>query len=376
MLHPRIALFVGATLFAVPAPGQNVGVTLTNGVDGYLEVPYAAQVVPQGGITVEAWLTYDESTLPSGWRYPTVVRQGLAANSENYFLRVNADNSGARVLRWKVVTANGTQLFANWPFAAGQLTTWTHVAATYDGTTSVLYVNGAPVASANGNGQPIRDTNDVLRIGKGSDVGGPIEVWNGQLDEVRLWPFARTQAEIQQTMQLELSSVPGLVSTWNLNGTSADSSGSRHATSSGSVVTTANTLALANPSNLPGIAFGASTPGCRGPLAASIGSLPVAGNLAFAPVCTRTVPNGTAFLLMSLGSVSSPLRIVGIDVWLDVPSSSLMLATTNALGAVRFPMPVPANVRPGLSFAVQFGCVDPCGPQGFTASDAIGLVTQ
>ena len=114
----------------------------------------------------------------------------------------------------------------------------------------------------------------------------------------------------------------------------------------------------------------------RGALLTSVGSLPVAGNLAFAPVCSRTVPNGVAFLLMSLGGVSSPLRIAGIDVWLDVPSSSLVLANTNALGAVRYPMPIPGNLLPGFSFAVQFGCVDPCGPQGITASDALRLVTQ
>lgn len=367
-LFPTVLSF-GVLLGGLAA--QNVGVALNATVDGYIEVPYSPQVVPRSGITVEAWITYDDATLPTGWRYPTVVRQGVSVGgSEDYFLRVNADNIGARVLRWKVVTATNS-VIVNWTFAAGQLNAWTHVAATYDGATSALYVNGALVASAAGNGAPIRDVgSEVLRIGKGSDVATPIEVWNGQIDEVRLWPFARTQAEIQASMNLELASVPGLVSTWNLNGTFGDSSNTLHATSSGQVTFTANTLALAAP--LLPIATGTSTAGCLGALALMPTGAAQVGNLGFGIACTQTPPSAIAVFGLSTGTLPGSFPLLGVDIWLD--PTGLLLTTTaiaNGLGTLRLGVPIPATAPLGFTFATQALVLDPCGSQGFTASNAL-----
>ena len=368
---------IAATLLTLPALAQNTGIALNATVDGYVEVPYSQRVVPQSGITVEAWITYDDATLPTGWRYPTLLRQGHSTGgSEDYFLRINADNIGARVLRWKVVTATN-QVNVNWTFAAGQLNTWTHVAATYDGASAVLYINGVQVASAVGNGAPIRDVgNETLRIGKGSDVATPIEVWNGQIDEVRLWPFARTQAEIQQTMNYALFAVPGFVSTWNFDNHLLDTSGGLHATSSGTVAFTANTLNLTQLPMQSGFALGASTPGCLGPLEMSFGSLPQAGNAAFAPICTRAPANAVTFVAIAFQTTVSPTPIVGINYWLDLASTQLLLASTNGLGTARYSLALPAWLPSGFALAYQYGFVDPCGPQGVTASNALLAVTQ
>jgi hypothetical protein len=362
-------------LLAVAAAAQNTGVTLSNQVDGYIEVPYSNRVVPQSGITIEAWITYDDSTIPLSWCYPTIVRQGVSVNaSEDYFLRVNADNVAARRLRWKVVTASNS-VNVDWTFAAGQLLTWTHVAATYDGATAALYINGALVASAAGNGTPIRDAgSEVFRIGKGSDVATPIEVWNGSIDEVRLWPFARTAQEIAATMNMELASVPGYVSTWNLDNGFADSSGTLNATGHGSVPFTANTLNLPTLLFPPAVPFGSSTPGCLGPLAITFGSMPKAGNLAFALVCTRTQPNGPAFLLASLQPLTQPLAVLGAHLWLDPSTLVSAFTPANALGAARTPLPIPASVAPGTMVNFQYGFLDSCGPAGITASDAVGAI--
>src|SRR5438128_8978254 len=54
--------------------------------------------------------------------------------------------------------------------------------------------------------------------------------FNGVLDEARVWNFARTQAEIDATKDIEVLSASGLIGRWGMNegsGTSvADSSGS------------------------------------------------------------------------------------------------------------------------------------------------------
>lgn len=371
MKHQTLFL-VGAALASF-LPAQN-GITLTNGVDGYLEVPYAPALVPQSGITLEAWLTYDDTTLPTGWRFPTVARQNIAPGQESYFLRINAGNTGARTLTWKVVTAGG-QFNCNWPFASGQLNTWTHVAATWDGAAARLFVNGVEVATVTGNGQPILDRGGVLRLGKGDDSGGPIEVWNGQMDEVRLWPFARTAAEITQAMTFHLASVPGLVSTWNLDGNAADSSNGLNATVNFAVPFTANSLALTQLAAPSALAIGASTAGC-GPLRMTFSSLPQAGNAAFAPVCTRSPANAVAFLALAFGTAPAPLPVFGIDYLLDLGSTVLFVTNSSPLGVARQTIAFPAFIPQGQTFAFQFGFVDPCGSQGFSASDAMITITQ
>ena len=190
---------VPLSLVCAVATAQNTGCTFDPNVDGYLEVPHSAQVVPRTGITVEAWFTYDESTLPTGWRYPTILRQGIGPQGENIMLRVDADNSQQRELRWRIKTTSGATYDCNYLFAPAEFVVWTHVAGSYDGSTLALYINGQLATSTPTNGEAIRDVVDVLRIGKGSDVATPIEVWNGELDEVRLWPFARSQEDIQKT---------------------------------------------------------------------------------------------------------------------------------------------------------------------------------
>jgi hypothetical protein len=368
-----VAALLSLSLGLVPATAQNLGVSLVNGVDGYAVVPYTPAVVPQSGITFEAWITYDDATLPTGWRYPTVCRQNVTPQQESYFLRIEAGNTGSRTLRWKVVTDNGTQLFCSWTFATGQMLAWTHVAGTYDGTSAKLYVNGALVSTstATGNGRPIWDRGGDLRIGKGDDTGGPIEVWNGEIDEVRLWPFARTAAEIQATMNWSLAGIPGHVSTFGLDGHLIDTSGGLVGTAVGTLNFAPNTLVLPAAPGAPVTTAGASTPGCLGALRATVASLPQAGNAAFGPVCTRAPANAVAFLAVAFTAAPVALPIAGIDYWLDLGSTSVVLTGADALGAAKYTVALPAWLPVGQSLAFQYGFFDACGPQGLTASDAV-----
>ena len=76
------------------------------------------------------------------------------------------------------------------------LNTWTHLAATYDGTTLRLYVNGSQVGSR-AVASPLLTSTGVLRFG-GNSVWG--EFFAGRIDEVRLYNRALTAAEIQADM--------------------------------------------------------------------------------------------------------------------------------------------------------------------------------
>src|SRR5690606_7686827 len=122
--------------------------------------------------------------------------------------------------------------------------------------------------------------------------------------------------------------------------------------------------------------IGSSTPGCLGSLEVSMGSLPVSGNADFAAVATRAPANAITFVGIALASAPAPLSIGGISYWLDPASSVVMLSSTNALGVARQSLALPAWLGAGMSLGFQFAWVDPCGPQGVTASNAVVFVTQ
>jgi hypothetical protein len=85
--------------------------------------------------------------------------------------------------------------------AALPLNTWTHVAATYDGATLRLYINGAQVSSQPHSGAIVTSTG-ALRIG-GDSAG---EYFQGLLDEIRIYNRALSPSEILGDMNTRIGS--------------------------------------------------------------------------------------------------------------------------------------------------------------------------
>ncbi|MCL1142371.1 Ig-like domain-containing protein [Shewanella gaetbuli] len=76
------------------------------------------------------------------------------------------------------------------------LNQWNHIAASYDGTTYRLYVNGVEQVSANFSVTPY-STGYLIMGGAGFD---PSQYFLGKLDEVRIWHDVRTEQEIRDFM--------------------------------------------------------------------------------------------------------------------------------------------------------------------------------
>lgn len=94
-------------------------------------------------------------------------------------------------------TATGAGAVASTPNTDVPVNQWTHIAATYDGSTIKLYVNGVLKSSEAISGY--LGNNYTLPVSLG---GHPQYGWyfQGQMDEVRIWNVARTQAQIQAGM--------------------------------------------------------------------------------------------------------------------------------------------------------------------------------
>ncbi|WP_028459340.1 LamG-like jellyroll fold domain-containing protein [Chloroflexus sp. Y-396-1] len=184
---------------------------------GYLQVPNAPALNPSGGLTVEAWVRrIDTSTSCQtivGKGYQTGFWLGICGNKLRFY------SNG--LLSW----FDGATAFVS-----GE---WTHVAATFDGTTRRLYVNGNLDAESV-RVSPLPVNAQPLRIG--ADVGDIFSTYPfvGHLADVRLWGVARERDEIRRNM-VRLFEAPetGLIAAWHLEGTSADVFGNHNATGVG-----------------------------------------------------------------------------------------------------------------------------------------------
>ncbi|NQX00830.1 metallophosphoesterase, partial [bacterium] len=95
------------------------------------------------------------------------------------------------------------------------LNEWHHVAATYDGTSWKLYLDGALDASLTV-GQPAA-SNSIQHASLGSalnSLGAPEGYLHDFLDETRIWNSARSITQIQSTMNSEVPASAGLVGRW------------------------------------------------------------------------------------------------------------------------------------------------------------------
>jgi hypothetical protein len=268
-----------------------------------------------------------------------------------------------------VSTVNGDYSIS-WNFGAGALQAWTHVAGTYDGITLRLFANGAQVAQGNGTGA-IQNRGGVLRIGNGDQTVAGGEAWNGEIDEVRIWPFARPAAAIAAAMGQRLQSLPGEVSTWNLDGDGTDSSGSNHGAGVGGPVFAVNTLAQQVVS-FPGVLNFGNASGCRTTGIAAVPALANLGSNGFGFVATRAPANAGGFAVVSTSTLPSPLTILGVQAFVNPSAAVSTFLIASPIGTSSVGLPVP-NVAGFLGIVVfaQFAWLDPTCPNGVSASNGV-----
>lgn len=118
-----------------------------------------------------------------------------------------------------------TDRYVNWGGEEIPDNIWTHIAMTYDANGGEnnfrLYVNGKLSTSLTATGTLVQG-NGILFFGN----NGTLDVFEGQIDEVKLWNRALSEQEIAATMLENLKgNEPGLAAYYNFNNTTRDLTG-------------------------------------------------------------------------------------------------------------------------------------------------------
>jgi protocatechuate 3,4-dioxygenase beta subunit len=161
------------------APGRIGQAFVFDGVDDYVAVADSEELRPPL-ITIEAWVN---PSSPQNANGSVIAKTTSSLGTDGYGLgQLGPDTFGF----WLNDRANNR--------VTTTLTTgvWQHVAATYDGSTMRLYVNGVLVSSSPFTGS-INHSNTSVLIGGGL-ADGP---WKGGVDELAIYNRALTPSEIQ-----------------------------------------------------------------------------------------------------------------------------------------------------------------------------------
>jgi hypothetical protein len=175
------------------APGIAGSALYLNGSDQYAVVPDDASLDIADEITMMAWVKAEELDT----QY--LIKKAIHGSVDGYELSLAAASASMpggdrraftrfnQASRSNDYRVNSTTEYPYDPSA------WIHLTATYDGTTTRVYVNGAE-ESASDTGLTAIALNDLpLVIGAGSDGNRPFQ---GALDEVRIYNRALTAEEI------------------------------------------------------------------------------------------------------------------------------------------------------------------------------------
>jgi len=116
-----------------------------------------------------------------------IISKHLDPSNVNYLLRAN---------NFQITTSSGFKVVTSpIPVVNNQ---WYHIAATYDGASIKLYINGCLVADSAHTGTIV--TND-LESAIGTRAASPVtDHFRGSIDELRVWNVARTQQQILYNM--------------------------------------------------------------------------------------------------------------------------------------------------------------------------------
>ena len=219
-IGPHGGILYGGPVW-LPNGGMIGGALEFDGVDDYVSCGSLNPSVATGQLTVCLW---------ANWGGRPQAAQGLIAKR---------DSRSAGEMMWQVEAAKDTGILAfsregsrpDCGHAVLPVGDWAHVAASFDGTTAIFYVNG----QRTGSGAFSFGSDPLARVVFGAAERNGVNPFRGALDDIQLYDQALSQAQIQVamtgTVQAELAAEE-LVAHWALDETTgrlaSDSAGICH----------------------------------------------------------------------------------------------------------------------------------------------------
>ncbi len=213
-----VLLLLGSAIGAQTREPAANGVLVLDGQSQFLHVQDTPSLHSfENAITIETWVKAESFASENG-HINCVIRKDISEGDEDFLLRFRTVNGRRRLEMSPGIDVGQVQ--AEHDFQPGR---WYHLAATYDGSRIVAYVNAAQIGSQIAMGKMALDKADLF-IGKGDPEFSEGEYFHGTLDEIRLWNVARSQSQIREAMNGRLSGhEEGLVAYWNFDdGTAND----------------------------------------------------------------------------------------------------------------------------------------------------------
>ena len=178
-----------------------------DGVNDYVNVAANPLLNISSSITLEAWinptrgigvqdvLSKSSSSANNGYIFP---RTSQGWNSVEFLINING-------VGWKQLKV---------PYGLDKIGQWHHLAATYDGYTMRIFIDGILAGKRNQSGT-ITVNNNPLTIGV---QPGYSEYFQGDVDELRIWNRALPQCEVVNNMNCEVGGSPtGLAAYYKFN---------------------------------------------------------------------------------------------------------------------------------------------------------------
>jgi hypothetical protein len=204
--YPDIAWHHWACSYKNMGPYQIRDISLSfDGLDDYVEVP--ADVWFSGDFTIESWVY-----LKRGQPHSRIIDFGNGPGTDNVLLSISNDWNGKPYL----FVGDGTKGDAivgpmNFPIER-----WAHIAATLEGSTAKIFINGKEVVSKELTTIPANVNRTKCFIGK-SNWASNSYFWGG-MDDVRIWNRALPAQELNDQMDTQLQGTEsGLVGYWRFN---------------------------------------------------------------------------------------------------------------------------------------------------------------
>ncbi len=142
-------------------------------------------------MTIDAWLKADTYGASGN---PTVVAKADSGGGQRSYLLI-FNTSGAVSFGLSTDGSNFSYLTTSATLPTGQ---WSHLTATWDGTTRKIYFNGAEVASGSFSGTLYNGSGTVW-LNDGTSMS---ELFDGSMDEIRISNVVRTADQIRQAYEV------------------------------------------------------------------------------------------------------------------------------------------------------------------------------